>query len=942
MNISDLDPNDIKPVQMAQSGPTHIPGVSAPLSLSQLNPDDIQLEGENPLQAKYGGLAQQALTGVESAARTGSLGASDFVENELAKLNPELFGADARKKRVEANPATAFGGAVLGGAGLGVATGGFGGLAAGLSRGVGGGLLGAAAGTAAEGAIFGAGNVVSDLALGDPNLNAQKVLGELAAGAIGGAVIGTALHGLGVTIGVGKALLKNAKGEIPAAVDELPSAAQAGIPEPIYDLPKGEKPSSLAEMQKKLEDLKKYNNQANLDELPQKADAMAANARLSDQMQVPITDMQMNSLDSQDARMQFKTLVEVPGKDGEILRNWQGAQKKELAGILDNTIKGVAPGYQPTVDAAEAGERAADAFTKVIQGTRDELGPAFEQIKNTPLNSTDHLPGVIEYLTNSSASPYANPKLANMFETGGDEIAIAPYKTSMGIDKSTYTAVKQAVEALKEDPKNFEQLFDIRKGLSQNVDIMKLGDAPKEIAAAKASLMDYIQEAVQSVDPDLAVRDTFKKWAINEQNAQMIEKKFGAEIGSNNFRSLAKGKPEEQIIRKIFGDSETVKAVKNILPAEDFNKLLADHLSIIRNDVTDKGVFSSNRFNSAIKKNQYALNEAFIDNPDGLQKMKDSLTLLRIFADDTPQNPSGTTKTLLQAIMSGGINPSTLFSNLVEYGKGKMAEQKVAMEINQKLANTAAGTNKLGVIQSVVEKADKKIESNVKDIWNGVKGGVLGGATELTDKEFEKIREKLGEITTNPMHHLDNFAHNTQHLYSAVPNITQGIHTQTFQNAQFLASKLPQPPVQMPFSPKWEPSKSQKIQFNRYYQAVNNPIGAMKSVSNGSLTNETMEALQATNPHLLAEMQFKIAQAATPEKMKNLNYAQKLSLGKFLGQPLDENMVGAAIQSNQAAMNAPQQSQQTSQAGARKSSLGGLKQLKTADRVRTRANSFDE
>ena len=290
----------------------------------------------------------------------------------------------------------------------------------------------------AEGALFGGGNAVSDYALGDPELNGQKVLSYVGMGA----GLGAGLGALSKAVGLGRALTKG-NVEVEAASD-LTNAA-----EPIIEPPTGKVPKNLQEMNDAVENLKKYGGQEELNELPEKPAAMEMAQALNPKMTLPFNETQLDSLNSQASRNKFKTWLDVPGETGDILRNYQGAQKKELLGMLDNTIKDIAPGYEPTINAQEAGERASDALTNVIEGTRNELRPAFEQIKTTPIAQTDHLPGVIDYLTDTSASPYANPKIANMFETGGENIEVAPYKTSMGIDKSTYNAVKQAVESLK-------------------------------------------------------------------------------------------------------------------------------------------------------------------------------------------------------------------------------------------------------------------------------------------------------------------------------------------------------------------------------------------------------------------------------------------------------------------------------------------------------------
>lgn len=897
-------------------------GKKAPLTLSSLSPDEVEVVAKSPDELKYGTVPQQALTAAEAFGRGGSLGTSDVLENYLEQVNPDLFGKEARKKRMEVNPVTSTIGNMAGGAALIAGTGG---LAAPAEAAMGTGLAARVLGTAAEGGLFGAGGALSDAALGDPNLNAQKVLSDVGFGAALGGGLGVLSKGLEAV----PALLRGAK-------------AKAVVPEgaiaPVVDVPGGvgKKPTSLQEMEERVAQAKKFGGQTDINELPQKAEAQEAVSRIGPLMEFPVTDMQLGSLDSQDLRNEFKTLVEVPGKNGEILRNYQGAQKKELSNMLENTINKIAPDYVPTTDAQEAGERAAELFTKQIQSTRDALGPAFEKIKASPLEDTNHLPGVIDYLTNEKATPYANPKLANMFDTSGDALKIKPYKTNMGIDKATYNAVSQAVEALEENPKNFQNLIDIRKGLSQHVDVTKLGDAAKEVAGAKAAMMDYIQDAVQKTAPEMQVREVFKKWAQNEQAAQMIEKKFGAEIGSGNFRSLAKGKADEAILKKIFTDSETVNAVRQILPDQDFKKMLSDYLAIAKNDVTDKGVFSSNKFASYLKRHQYALNEAFKDDATSLTKMKDALTLLRIFADDTPINPSGTAKTLIQSLLSGGIDPFEHMKNLGEYAKTQLAELKTAREINKKLGAQQEDNSKLSMLQNMMKKVNTRIEEGAKGIYEGGagRGAALSLGTHLSEKEYDKLVKRINEVSSNPQLMIDHLGSATASLHNAAPNITQGVHTSMVSGVAFLNSKMPRPPTELPLSHQWTPSINQRAQFQQYYAAVNDPVSALKQVKAGRLTNETMEALQAVHPQLLSEMRSQVIRHMDLERAKKLPYAQKLSLAKFLGQPLDSSMTPQAIQSNQQSLMNPSLSNQTTQAAQRKSTLGGLKQLDLASRAR--------
>ncbi len=171
-------------------------------------------------QEKYGSVGQQAKTVAEGLARGATFGGSDILESKL------LGNTEDIKARQEINPIESMGSQALGGVGAIAATGGIAApvegaalgaealeagnvafkaaeaaglgakaaaraayeasqLAAGPARAAIAGTLGGAA----EGAAFSAGNIVSEKALGNPNLTAEKILSEVGMGAaLGGGV----------------------------------------------------------------------------------------------------------------------------------------------------------------------------------------------------------------------------------------------------------------------------------------------------------------------------------------------------------------------------------------------------------------------------------------------------------------------------------------------------------------------------------------------------------------------------------------------------------------------------------------------------------------------------------------------------------------------------------------------------------------------------------
>ncbi len=871
------------------------------------------------LQKKYGGLKQQAAAALEGGLRGITLGASDF-----ANSTPEQQ-AEA-KARMEANPWSSGIGQVVGGGALLGLTGGLAApVEAGLvARGVGG-LAARTLGYGAEGAVFGAGNAVSDAALGEPNLSAQKILTHIGMGAALGGGLGALSSGIEAI----PALVRRA-----GATESNPvSSALSSEPTPIVDAPsyKGVKPTSFEEIADRVEKARKSGVST---ELPEKAELLDAISRV--EMENPVHPLQSESLTSQEHRDLYKMAQEFPGEQGKAFREYESIQKQELVGKTDKAIEDISPSTKPTPDATEGGNRAIDAFTEQYQAEKEALSPVFKKLKETPLSkNVDHLPGAITAMTD------AVPGISQMFDTTGAEIAFKPYKTSWGIDESTYKAVKQAVEALQDSPSDFQGLSNVRKGLSQHVDILAQGEGPGQIRALKASLMDYIQKAVQEVSPDIEVRGAFQRYAINEQERQVIEKAFGASVGNKDFGLSSKVKPET-ILDRVFGNTANVKAAKAILEPEKFNEMLANWMSENRAKVTDKGTFSSNKFASFIRRNQDALNAAFSDNPAALKQIKDMTTIMRILPDSPSINPSGTAKTLWSKM---SLDPFKIAGGVAGHLKEKIIQSQNVAKVNAALSGTSDQVSKINWIKKSSEKVSDAILSASKSVVSGVpiKSVVIPSTTTVGDREYKSRVDKVKEFNNDPNAMMNHLSDSTQGLAIAAPNVTQSIHSTMMNAVGFLNSKIPKPTEQMTFSAEFNPSDTQKRTFNHYYDVVSSPLSSFREVSNGTISSQTMEALKAVHPQLLQEMQKQVFSQLKPEQSKVLNYSQKIALSKFLESPLDENMTPGVVLSNQQVFSIPSQSVNAMpQEGKRKTPLGPMKNIQIAKRTATQTRDQEE
>lgn len=926
--VPDPTPNPQSPQAITQAAATATPqsSVAAPSFI----PDESFESDED----KYSAPKEQYRAMIEGAGRGLTFGLSDLAEAKLGKYLPESMAKhmtpEAIKARMEANPVTAFSSNILGG---GAALGLTGGVPAMAAKTAVGRAAASMLSTAAEGGAFGAGNAVSDYALGDPDLNAQKVMSEIgfgAASALGLKALGAVA---GHTISGAKTLASAIKGKAaPLAEDAIANSVSEapglGEKPPVVDVQEGKmgvQPTSYDEIAQRVKDAQYKGYTTDLPQKPVLEDALSRVA-----LDAPVHPLQLESLTSQQGRDAYKAMLELPGKEGDVLRNYEAIQKRELTDKIDSGINDLSPEKKPTSDAVEGGKNAIEAFTSQYQKEKAELGPIFQKLKETPLETKgDALTNILDKMTKEV------PGVANMFEVGEDgALQAVPYKTSWGISKTAYNATKEAIEALKESPSNFEALQNIRNGLDQHINPLEQGKGPSEIRSLKKGMMDYMQDSVQTTHPDVEVRNAFKRYAINEQERGAIEKTFGASVGNPDFALVSKVKPE-LIGDKIFSNTANVSAAKQILETKDFNHILANWISEARASATTDGKFSSAKFGTFLKKNQDALNVAFQDNPKALQNLKDLATISRILPDSVSINPSGTAKTLA-AYLGNAHGPSDLAFGIAKYLKdktiGNIQDQVKMNNLNQALAGRAQEANTIKAIGEVIKKQSEKIATQAKSIMTSdfARGAATSAVTQDPD-HYEKNVKKVKKLTGDHGAMLDHISNVTDHLYAAAPNITQSLNTSMATAASFLESKIPAPGNMLPFSTrKWEPTTAQKIKFNSYYAAVEDPVAVMKDIKHGFLSNESMEALQAVHPKLLGEMQQKVLESLYEKKPQNLPFGVKVAISKFLGKPMTNALIPQVMAANQGTFAVKAQQQ-----GGGKSTVGGLKELGQSKRAQT-------
>lgn len=134
------------------------------------------------------------------------------------------------------------------------------------------------------------------------------------------------------------------------------------------------------------------------------------------------------------------------------------------------------------------------------------------------------------------------------------------------------------------------------------------------------------------------------------------------------------------------------------------------------------------------------------------------------------------------------------------------------------------------------------------------------------------------------------------------PMLADKMETVAARRIEYLASKLPKrPDMGLPLGPdRWQPSRFAMASFARTAAAVEDPVGVLHRLSDGTLSPEDAEALRTVYPEMYADAQRQVMERL-PELRETMPYARRLTLSILMGVPVDPAMapnVLAVLQGN--------------------------------------------
>jgi hypothetical protein len=168
-------------------------------------------------------------------------------------------------------------------------------------------------------------------------------------------------------------------------------------------------------------------------------------------------------------------------------------------------------------------------------------------------------------------------------------------------------------------------------------------------------------------------------------------------------------------------------------------------------------------------------------------------------------------------------------------------------------------------------------------------------------RDFKGRVQRLSEFVDNPEVSAKTLATNLAGFHDVAPNVAQAMSAKAMAAAMFLRDKAPTPPLSISASmtPKtWKPTLPDIAKWNRYVNAVENPMSIVDSLRRGTLTREQVETARAVYPKLADDISATITKQLAQLKGE-LPAKQRQQLAVWFGAPVDATTspaFGASVQ----------------------------------------------
>jgi hypothetical protein len=244
------------------------------------------------------------------------------------------------------------------------------------------------------------------------------------------------------------------------------------------------------------------------------------------------------------------------------------------------------------------------------------------------------------------------------------------------------------------------------------------------------------------------------------------------------------------------------------------------------------------------------------------------------------------------------------------------------------------------IAESIRKMPEKSGPRKLPKGWAGAATATMlsigdnGQKPKNRDEAFTNISQNVQKINNNPDFMVEVIARKTGPMAEAQPEIAAQMQETVVRGARFLQQKLPKPAINPGlFERPYKPSSMEMAKFERYLQAIEQPLSVLEELKSGTLTREHVEAIAQVYPAMYAQMRLEALKyvASTP----NVSYERKLQLGILLNIPADSSLTPSSVMMLQASISGgtePQESLQDADSSIR---AKGMDQVDISGRAET-------
>lgn len=545
--------------------------------------------------------------------------------------------------------------------------------------------------------------------------------------------------------------------------------------------------------------------------------------------------------------------------------------------------------------------------------------------------------------TKSRASREFRPKEIETLLTDVD--ASEGVRSAYGLADSVRSTIKE----MADNPDIYRkgvvsEMTKIADGFEKRlIDLEKPADVFKLVNETKGLMDDNLKlwgrdtsgEAVRAVDKARSMRSQFKSnleteelWgraaarqsSYNDAMTTLIEAEGrlignGRKAGVFGTKVLKRGTPQFELNSKSIN---TFLAQTGASRSEVITRALNDYLEAARNYIDQAeasagsagAAFDRAGADSLIKKSREVADDA-AKKLEFENKIRQSAR-----ADDIGYNAFTATAAGAMGAVMGGVPGAGFAMGAVKPVTEAIGALRAGTKDPIRLAKT------LSKLESASVRATKAIDTAVEGMLGVAASGASAvsrsqavrpfaaeGASILAHKfgdgdhkdnkqAFDYAKNMLAEVKANPMAVGDKMAKSLTKISEDAPKTKEAIVASQMRRMAFLADRLPKNPLAgYPGHDDWEPSTQDLNKFARYVRASADPMGVLKRISNGSVSTEDVEALQATSPALFEETKAKLL--ANADRFEKMPFNRRMALSLLFGVPLDPSLKPENIMASQ-------------------------------------------